>query len=125
MLLLVSHMCLFAYKTTESGARLDEAALPCYTWLVSYSFLYATGNQAGAIDLLVRHGANVHQTTTAGDTALHVAAAQGSVAAIAALQTQVLPISRDCHSATDSILLCRVMTAASSGTVCVRDLQAP
>lgn len=110
MLLLVSHTFCFAYN--ESGVRLAEAALPRYTWLVSNSFFYATGNQAGAIDLLVRHGANVHQTTTAGDTALHVAAAQGSVAAIAALQTQVMPIPRGCYSAIDSILLCRVMTAA-------------
>ena len=39
--------------------------------------------------LLVKHNADVHRKSVAGDSALHVAAAQGSVAAIEALLSQV------------------------------------
>ena len=39
--------------------------------------------------LLVKHNANVHSKSASGDTALHVAAAQGSVAALEALLSEV------------------------------------
>ena len=47
------------------------------------------GGQAGSVGLLIQHGADVHAVSTTGDTALHIAAAQGSTAAIEALLTQV------------------------------------
>ena len=47
------------------------------------------GNQAGAVMLLVKHNANVNSKSASGDTALHVAAAQGSVAALEALLSEV------------------------------------
>ena len=47
------------------------------------------GNQAAAVMLLVKHNANVHSKGATGDSALHVAAAQGSVAALEALLSEV------------------------------------
>ena len=47
------------------------------------------GNHAAAILTLISHHANVNSKNDAGDSALHTAAAQGSVAAIHALLSQV------------------------------------
>lgn len=47
------------------------------------------GDQAGAVMLLVKHNASMQSTSTDGNSALHVAAAQGSVAAIEALLSEV------------------------------------
>ena len=47
------------------------------------------GDQAGTIILLANNRADTHSRSAVGDSALHVAAAQGNVAAIHALLSQV------------------------------------
>ena len=62
-------------------------AVSLSTVLQATSFF--AGDQAGAVMLLRRHNASVQSKTVDGDSALHVAAAQGGVAAIQALLSEV------------------------------------
>lgn len=78
-----------------STTLLSECAEP-QLWPVSVltklsepSALLLPGNQAGAIMQLISHKANIHTKNDVGDSALHTAAAQGSLAAIQALLAQV------------------------------------
>ncbi len=67
-------------------------------WLFEGDICCFAGDQAGTIILLISNSADVHSRSAVGDSALHVAAAQGNVAAINALLSQVCVSTSSTHA---------------------------
>lgn len=76
--------------------------VPAVLAVSQHGFLRRTycfvGEQAGTIILLANNNADVHSRSTVGDSALHVAAAQGNVAAINALLSEVYVSTSSTHA---------------------------